>query len=201
MPSVLHHTQARQPKSRGCPRLENEFSNRVHARAETNHRGGFRLGDQGPGRDFGWQGGCVAASATALVERFYDVVWNKADERAAREILDPNFIFRASLGPDLRGPDGFIAYLRSVHAALQNFTCTIEDLIATEDRAAAKMRFTGRHRAKFFGIEATGRHVAWSGAAFFSARGGRISELWVLGDVEAVMRQLMPERTPQGFAM
>jgi len=143
----------------------------------------------------------VAASATALVERFYDVVWNKADERAAREILDPSFIFRASLGPDLRGPDGFIAYLRSVHAALQNFTCTIEDLIATEDRAAAKMRFTGRHRAKFFGIEATGRHVAWSGAAFFSARGGRISELWVLGDVEAVMRQLMPERTPQGFAM
>jgi len=143
----------------------------------------------------------VTVTATALVERFYDVVWNKADERAAREILDPNFVFRASLGPELRGPDGFIAYLRSVHAALQNFTCTIEDLIATDDRAAAKMRFTGTHRARFFGIEATGRAIAWSGAAFFTARGGRISELWVLGDVEAVMRQLMPERTPQGFAM
>ena len=143
----------------------------------------------------------MAVTATALVERFYDVVWNKADERAAREILDPNFVFRASLGPELRGPDGFITYLRSVHAALQNFTCTVEDLIATPDRAAAKMRFTGTHRARFFGIEATGRAIAWSGAAFFTARGGRISELWVLGDVEAVMRQLMPERTPQGFAM
>ena len=143
----------------------------------------------------------MTVTATALVERFYDVVWNKADERAAREILDPNFIFRASLGPELRGPDGFIAYLRSVHAALQNFTCTIEDLIATADRAAAKMRFSGTHRARFFGIEATGRAIAWSGAAFFTARGGRISELWVLGDVEAVMRQLMPERTPRGFAM
>jgi steroid delta-isomerase-like uncharacterized protein len=143
----------------------------------------------------------VVVTAKALVERFYDVVWNKADERAAREILDPNFIFHASLGPELRGPDGFIAYLRSVHGALENFTCTIEDLIANEDRAAAKMRFTGTHRAKFFGIEATGRHIEWSGAAFFTARGGRISELWVLGDVEAVMRQLMPERTPRGFAM
>lgn len=143
----------------------------------------------------------MTVTATALVQRFYDVVWNKADERAAREILDSDFVFRASLGPDLRGPDGFIAYLRSVHAALENFTCTIEDLIATGDRAAAKMRFTGIHRAKFFDIEATGRPIAWSGAAFFTARGGRISELWVLGDVEAVMRQLMPERTPQGFAM
>jgi steroid delta-isomerase-like uncharacterized protein len=143
----------------------------------------------------------VAVTARALVERFYDVVWNKADEQGAREILDPNFIFRASLGPELREPDGFIVYLRSVHAALENFTCTIEDLLATEDRAAAKMRFTGTHRAKFFGIEATGRLIAWSGAAFFTVRGGRISELWVLGDVEAVMRQLMPERTPHGFAI
>ena len=143
----------------------------------------------------------MTVTATALVERFYDVVWNKADERAAREILDPNFIFRASLGPELRGPDGFIAYLRSVHAALQNFTCTIEDLIATDDRAAAKMRFTGTHRARFFGIEATGRPITWNGAAFFTARGGRISALWVLGDVEAIMRQLMPERTPRDFAM
>ena len=141
----------------------------------------------------------MTVAAAALVERFYDVVWNKADERAAREILDRNFIFRASLGPELRGPDGFIAYLRSVHAALENFTCTVEDLIATEDRAAAKMRFTGTHRGTFFGIAATGRPIKWSGAAFFTAHSGRISELWVLGDVEAVMRQLMPERTPPGL--
>ncbi len=143
----------------------------------------------------------MAATAKALVERFYDVVWNKSDEQAAREILDPDFIFRGSLGPELRGPEGFIAYLRSVHAALENFTCTVEDLIATDERAAAKMCFTGTHRAKFFGVEATGRHITWSGAAFFTASSGRITELWVLGDVEAVMRQVMPGRTPQGFSI
>ena len=113
----------------------------------------------------------MAVTAAALVERFYDVVWNKADEQAAREILDPDFIFRASLGPELRGPEGFIAYLRSVHAALENFICTIEDLIATEDRAAAKMRFTGTHRAKFFGVEATGRaHSVERGCVLYRAQ-------------------------------
>jgi hypothetical protein len=100
---------------------------------------------RGLGRGFGWQGARVAVTAAALVERFYDVVWNKADEQAAREILHPDFIFRASLGPELRGPEGFIAYLRSVHAALEHFTCIIEDLVATDERAAAKMRFTGTH--------------------------------------------------------
>ena len=71
----------------------------------------------------------MAASAKELVERFYDIVWNRADEAEARAILDADFRFRASLGPELRGPGGFIAYMRSVRAALENFICTIDDII------------------------------------------------------------------------
>jgi steroid delta-isomerase-like uncharacterized protein len=135
-----------------------------------------------------------------LVERFYNVVWNQADEHEARRILDTNFRFRASLGPELRGPDGFIVYLRSVHAALGNFICTIEEVIATPDRAAARMTFRGTHRATFFGVEATGRDIEWSGAAFFKISGGIITELWILGDIDAVKRQLLPERAAQSFS-
>lgn len=64
----------------------------------------------------------MTPTATVLVERFYHRVWNKADEVEAHEILDIDFRFRGSLGPELRGPDGFIAYMRSVHAALEDFT-------------------------------------------------------------------------------
>ena len=138
---------------------------------------------------------------TQLVERFYGIVWNKADEAEARRILDADFRFRASLGPELRGPGGFIAYLRAVHAALEGFTCTIDDLIATDDRAAAKMIFHGRHRGKFFGIEPTGRDVRWSGGAFFTMSGGKITELWILGDVDAVKRQIMPEYQGESFSV
>ena len=136
-----------------------------------------------------------------LVERFYAVVWNKADEAEARRILAPDFRFRASLGPELRGPGGFIAYLRSVHAALEHFTCTIEELIAIDDRAAARMSFQGRHRGKMFGVAPTGRDIRWSGAAFFKMSGDVIAELWVLGDVEAVRRQLLPEYPAETFTV
>jgi predicted ester cyclase len=143
----------------------------------------------------------VSPPPRELVERFYHVVWNKADEAEAHKILSPCFRFRASLGPELRGPGGFIAYLRSVHAALQNFICTIEDVIETGDRAAARMSFRGTHRAKFFGVEPTGREIRWAGAAFFTMAGGQITELWVLGDVEAVRRQLRPDRAPESFSV
>jgi steroid delta-isomerase-like uncharacterized protein len=125
-----------------------------------------------------------------LVERFYYEAWNRADEDVARAILHPEFRFRASLGPERIGPDGFIDYMQSIHAALADYTCIIDDLIAEDNRAAARMIFRGIHRGPFFGVEATGREISWVGSAFFTTDGRQITDLWVLGDVDSVKRQL-----------
>ncbi len=125
-----------------------------------------------------------------LVEQFYFGVWNRADERLAREILSSDFRFRGSLGATKTGPDGFIDYMRGVHRALGHYRCSIDELIVEGDRAAARMRFTGVHREVLQGVAATGRQVTWAGAAFFAFAEGRIGELWVLGDLEDLRRQL-----------
>lgn len=127
-----------------------------------------------------------------LVERFYHELWNKADEDVAREILHADLQFRASLGPERHGPDGFIGYLRSVYEALPDFVCIIEDLIVEDNQAVARMRFEGHHRGSFFGVEATGRKIIWAGAAFFKTNGEQITEIWILGDIDNVKRQLGP---------
>ena len=125
-----------------------------------------------------------------LVEAFYFEVWNHADETRAREILADSFRFRGSLGTERTGPEGFIAYMRDVHRALADYRCGIEDVVTDGDRAAARMRFTGRHRDEFLGFPPTGRQVAWAGAAFFTCEEGRITDLWVLGDLVELRRQL-----------
>lgn len=132
----------------------------------------------------------MTASPEALVESFYFDVWNRNDEQAAREILHPEFRFRGSLGPEHSGPDGFIEYMRAINAALADFTCIIDDLIVTEDRAAARMTFKGLHRGRLFGVEPTGREIRWAGAAFFRTADRQILDLWVLGDVDGVKQQL-----------
>jgi steroid delta-isomerase-like uncharacterized protein len=131
-----------------------------------------------------------AVGAAHLVRRFYDVVWNKADERVAREMLHPDFGFRASLGPERRGPEGFINYMRAIHAALGDYTCTIDELLVDGPKAAARMTFAGRHQGEFFGVSATGRSIAWAGAAFFETDSRQITRLWVLGDIDGVKQQL-----------
>jgi predicted ester cyclase len=132
----------------------------------------------------------VQPTPRILVERFYFEVWNTANEQVAREILHGDFRFRASLGPERRGPDGFIDYMRSIHAALGNYTCIIDDLITTDNRAAARMTFKGTHRGRFFDVEPTGHEVSWAGGAFFTIAEGQIAELWVLGDVDSLKQQL-----------
>ena len=125
-----------------------------------------------------------------LVRRFYDDVWNQRSEKAAREVLHPALKFRGSLDSVREGQDGFIAYMHEVHEALENYTCTILDLIASGERAAARLDFRGRHRGQFFGVNATGKEIVWTGAAFFTERDGRIGAIWVLGDIDAIKGQL-----------
>src|SRR5262249_20243132 len=84
---------------------------------------------------------------------------------------------------------------------LEGFTCQIEEVIAADDNAAARMTFYGRHRGRFFGIESSGREIRWSGAAFFKTREGKIIELWVLGDIEEIRRQLEPQRAAAIFQL
>ncbi len=129
-------------------------------------------------------------SIANLVERFYSEVWNNQAESVAQEILEPDFRFRGSLGPEKVGVDGFLDYTRNVHRALGCYECIIEDMIENGDRLAARMLFRGIHQAEFFGVPATGREIAWAGAAFFTARDARLASLWVLGDVDAVKAQL-----------
>jgi len=52
------------------------------------------------------------------------------------------------------------------------------------------MLFKGRHQAPFLGVGGTGREIKWAGAAFFRTKGERITELWVLGDIDSVKQQL-----------
>jgi predicted ester cyclase len=138
-----------------------------------------------------------AMSPGELARAFYDEVWNRNDAARARDLLDPAFRFRGSLGQERIGPDGFIAYMREVHAALADYRCTVEDLIEGLGQAAARVRFEGVHRGGLLGFAPTGRRVAWTGAAFFTVTAGCLTDVWVLGDLDSLRRQLS-EPSPEG---
>ena len=105
-------------------------------------------------------------------------------------ILHEDFTFRGSLGPVLRGHTAFAGSVDEVHSALAEYRCFILDLVGEGEKVVARLRFHGLHRGPLLGIPATGRRVEWAGSAHFTFADGRIADLWVLGDLHALARQL-----------
>ena len=111
-----------------------------------------------------------------LVGRFYAELWDRWDKAVAWEILAGDFLFRGSLGAERTGIEGFLDYVDQVRGALGGYRSDMGEMVD--------------HQAELFGVPPTGRRISWNGAAFFGFRNGRISSLWVLGDVDAVKNQL-----------
>ena len=124
------------------------------------------------------------------IEAFYDRVWNRGDKAAIPELIHDDFTFRGSLGPTTTGHAAFSTYVDGVTEALADYRCTILDVVSEGERAFARMRFEGIHRAPFLGFAPTGRRLAWAGAALFTLKSDKIVDLWVLGDLQGLREQL-----------
>lgn len=130
-----------------------------------------------------------------IVRVFYQEMWNKADISLVAGLMHADVTFRGSLGPQLAGRDAVAGYVTSVTTALGGYTCDINHMTGEEDRIAVRLLFHGLHRGVFMGFAPTGQRVEWAGSAHFTFHDDLngnvlISDVWVLGDVHGLIRQL-----------
>ncbi len=125
-----------------------------------------------------------------LIERFYHELWNQWDDAAVDDVLDADFTFRGSLGQSVQGRDGWRSYRDMIRRGSDDFHNEILELIVADDRAAARLRYTGTHTGPLLNLEPTGRRFSYAGAAFFTASDGRLTSAWVLGDLTSLTGQL-----------
>lgn len=131
-----------------------------------------------------------AEARRAAVAAFYEDIWNRLDRAAADRLLEEDMSFRGSLGTVKRGRSGFWDYVEEVTAALADYRCDVQAVVAEPDLAFAKVAFSGIHRGVLLGFAPTGARVDWMGAALFAFRGERIADLWVLGDLHGLAEQM-----------
>ena len=71
-----------------------------------------------------------------------------------------------------------------------DYQTVIEDLVAEEDKVAARIKMTGTHTGDFMGIPATGTRVEFSGMYIVRIKEGRITEHWGEEDGVSLLTQL-----------
>jgi predicted ester cyclase len=77
-----------------------------------------------------------------------------------------------------------------VTTAFANYTTDVLVLIEEGNRVSGKMRFHGYHRQEVFGVAPSGRHVWWTGMPIFTFDGGKVRDLYVLGDIYGLIERM-----------
>jgi steroid delta-isomerase-like uncharacterized protein len=92
------------------------------------------------------------------IRRLYDLI-NAGDFDGFGRQLADDFAEREDLPGSPPTRAGVIQYFRMLTAAFPDLRMVPEDVIASGDKAVARVRMTGTHKGSFMGIPATGRRV------------------------------------------
>jgi steroid delta-isomerase-like uncharacterized protein len=135
----------------------------------------------------------------ALVRRFFALGPSRGDLRAADELLASGFALHVPLScsPGVQGMNEVITACR---AAFEHLDVTVEDMVAEEDKVAARFTARGIHKGAFMGLPATGKSITMTGIEIFRIENGRIAELWGEANLLGLMQQLgiLPPLEGQG---
>ncbi len=130
------------------------------------------------------------AVSIALVRRFIEEVLGRGDFAALNALAAPDCPDHADVPAPAPCPETLAHFLVTWRAAFPDLQITVEDLIATGDRVAARWTLCGTHRGPFLGLPPTGRRVAVAGTELYRLAGGQIIERRVVVDIPGLLRQL-----------
>lgn len=86
---------------------------------------------------------------------------------------------------------GTLDYFRVMQSAFPDMRMTVDDLIATDDKAVARVTVTGTQTGEFMGVPPTGKHVEMQVIDIMEFDDvGLLHEHWGVADALSLMQQL-----------
>jgi steroid delta-isomerase-like uncharacterized protein len=116
-------------------------------------------------------------------------IWNGGRDDLVPQAFAPDFVGHDPDRPDLGGPDAVAASVRTFHAAFPDFSISVDDLIAADDKVVWRYTMGGTHAGPFLGVDGTGRRVSTTGITIFRLAGGMLREGWINFDALGLLRQ------------
>jgi steroid delta-isomerase-like uncharacterized protein len=116
---------------------------------------------------------------------------NAGDIDGFGDLLDEGFVEHEGAPGLPPTKEGTLDFFRVLRTAFPDMHMAVEDLIASDDKAVARVLFTGTHRGEFLGVPATGNEVAMQVIDIMRFDGaGLVCEHWGIADMLSLMEQL-----------
>ena len=116
---------------------------------------------------------------------------NAGDLAGFAGVVADDFIEHEGM-PDLPPTkEGMLEFFRLLLVAFPDLRMDVEDLIASDDKAVARVRFTATHQGEFMGVPATGKRVEVQLIDIMRFDdAGLVCEHWGVTDMLSLMQQL-----------
>ena len=117
----------------------------------------------------------------ALIQRWFDEVWNKGREEAIGEMFADDGVAHGlseDINQPITGPKQFIPFHQTFRGAFPDIKAEIEDMIAEGDKVVARCTVRGKHAGDHLGIAASESQVDFTGMVIVRISEGKIVEAW-----------------------
>ena len=126
----------------------------------------------------------------AVMQRFVEFI-NTASEKLAGELISSDAIFHVpGRAEPMRGPAGYLAIIGMMRSGFPDIQWTLEEMIAEDDKVAARFTMRGTHRGTFFGVPPTGKTITVQAMNFYRLSHGQFIEERGQPDLLGLLQQI-----------
>lgn len=127
---------------------------------------------------------------TVSIRRLYDLINSGDIDGFGRQVAD-DFVEHDEVPGFPPSKEGLVHYFKMLLAAFPDLRMNVEDVIASGDKAVARVRVSGTHKGEFMGMPATGKSAAVNLIDITRfGDDGLAREHWGVVDQLALMQQL-----------
>jgi len=116
---------------------------------------------------------------------------NTADTQLAEILIAPDAKFHVPGQPEpLQGPIGYLSIIAMMRSGFPDIQWTLEDMVAEEEKVAARYIMRGTHQGGFFGVPATGKSIQVQAINFYRLNNNQIIEEFGQPDMLGLLQQI-----------
>ena len=128
-----------------------------------------------------------------LLQRAYEQIFNQGNLDQIEEFVSTDLVDHEPPPPGmecLEGIEVLRQFVKVSRDAFPDLQFTVEDMIAEEDKVAARYTMRGTHQGEFMGVAPTGNRVEVTGIDMVRFEGAKMVEHWANSDELGMMQQL-----------
>lgn len=131
----------------------------------------------------------LTSEAKSLVRQYVEEVWNHGDLKTFQNLTTESFTYQIG-GQPARDRLSTQQFLGMIRTAFPDWRVAIIEMIAENNRVAARWQGEVTHEGFFYGLSPTGKHVNVSGINIYRIVGGKIAAEWEQADTLGMLQQL-----------